>query len=68
MAEHELMIGVRNILFAHLMMAVVAPEGPLRLRGQLVRMWKTLKTRLAVTRSNLGRNKFWEIDLTKLEP
>ncbi len=68
MAEHEFMLGIRNILFVHIMAVVAAPEAALRLRTQLIRTWKALRAGISFRLSNPRRNKFWEIDMTKFEP
>ncbi len=68
MTEHELMLGVRNILLASFIIAAVVPEGTLLLRRQLARIWTILRTRLAVRKSKARSEKFWEIDMTKFEP
>ncbi len=68
MAEHEIVIGVRNIILVHLLASATAPEGWSRaIHRELARVWKSVRTRLVIKRSR-GQSKFWEIDMTKFEP
>jgi hypothetical protein len=68
MFDNELLLGIRNLLLVHLMIAASIPEQTARLQYGVLRMWKTLTTRPVSKRSNSRTKKFWEIDMTKFEP
>jgi hypothetical protein len=66
----EIFIGIRNILFMHLMILATVPERTVRLHHELVKIWKTLKTPILPKKTGPVKkgSKFWEIDMTKFEP
>lgn len=65
----DLSLVMRNILFVQLMLLATTPEFTLRLRHELVRLWRTLRAPVAVKKAGPAKkSKFWEIDMTKFEP
>jgi hypothetical protein len=64
-------VSLRNILFFQLMMVLVLAGNTPLVPQELLKIWKTLNTPLLPKRpgvTNHKSNKFWEIDMTKLEP
>jgi hypothetical protein len=70
MFEFKTGIGIRNILLAQMLMIVLVPGYALQVRRELGKIWKTLKTPIFPKKAGPLKKaaKFWEIDLTKLEP
>jgi hypothetical protein len=70
MFEFKTGIGIRNILLVQMLMIVLVPGYALQVRRELAKLWRTLKTPVFPKRTGPSKKggKFWEIDLTKLEP
>jgi hypothetical protein len=70
MFEFKIGIGIRNILLVQMLMIVLVPGYALQVRQELAKLWRTLKTPVLPKKTGLLKKggKFWEIDLTKLEP
>ncbi len=71
--EAPAIIYLRNSLFFQLLAVLAfsrAETAPI-IHRELLKLWKTLNTPLLPiksSRTNHSSNKFWEIDMTKLEP
>ena len=64
-------INLRNILLFQLLAILAITGNAPVVQQELLRIWKTLKAPLRLiksTKTNHPSNKFWEIDMTKLEP
>lgn len=70
MFEFKTGIGIRNILLVQMLMIVLVPGYAVQVRRELVKIWKTLKSPILPKKSRSLKKggRFWEIDLTKLEP
>ncbi len=70
MFDFKMGFGIRNILLVQMLMIVMVPGYALQVRRELVKIWKTLKTPVLHKRTRPSKRigKFWEIDLTKIEP
>jgi hypothetical protein len=71
MHSHLLAITLRNIFFFALFMIVVMNPNAHLVQQELFRIWKTINTPLLPKKpagTNHKSNRFWEIDMTKLEP
>jgi hypothetical protein len=65
-----IIIGIRNILLVQLLIMAAAPERAVRLRQELVRIWKTLEAPVFLKKTHPVVRKgggFWEIDMTKFD-
>ena len=61
----------RNMLFFQLLLSMVLVSSMPAAQLELLRIWKKLNSpllRKRPARTNHKSNKFWEIDMTKLEP
>jgi hypothetical protein len=66
-----LTINLRNILLFQLIVALAFADNAPVVHHELFRIWKRLKAPFLLIKSNTTNNpsnKFWEIDMTKLEP
>lgn len=64
-------VCLRNLVAFQLLVVLALAGGTPVLHQELLKIWKTLNTPLFPRQSgktNHKSNKFWEIDLTKLEP
>lgn len=70
MFGEELIITIRNILLVQLVMVSVslAPERAVLVRQEFLKIWKSLNAPFLPKKTDKGREKFWEIDMTKFEP
>lgn len=70
MVDFKIGFGIRNILLVQVLLIVMVPDYALQVRRELAKIWKMLKTPILPKRTGPSKKggKFWEIDLTKLEP
>ena len=64
-------INLRNILLFQLLAILAITGNAPVVQQELLRIWKMLKAPFILiksTKTNHPSNKFWEIDITKLEP
>jgi hypothetical protein len=65
-------INLRNIFLFELLVALACAGNSPIIHQELIKIWKSLKApfllNIKPTRTNHKSNKFWEIDMTKLEP
>jgi len=69
MVTHEtLSIVLRNILLLQLLTIIVVPDYAFGMHKKLLKLWKSFVAPISPKTPPDKRGKFWEIDMTKLEP
>jgi len=68
MSAQETSMVIRNILLLQLLTFVVIPDYAFQIHKKLLKIWKTLNAQLLPRNPKAKKEKFWEIDMTKLEP
>ena len=68
MITHETSILLRNILLLQLLVIVIVPDYAFVIQKKLLKFWKSIVAPVNHKIPPDKRGKFWEIDMTKLEP
>ena len=70
MSAQETSMVIRNILLLQLLTLIVIPDYAFQIHQKVLKIWKTLNTQLLPKNpaDRAKKEKFWEIDMTKLEP
>lgn len=71
MFASEISLAMRNILLIQLLLVIMVPSYGVPVYLKLLHIWKKFNASMVTqsrARTNKKRNKFWEIDMTDLEP